>query len=257
MARFGSVSSESLSRRNDPISPGLSSLLRADGNAYPGTSRADVLLGTTPPQHISQSLKFESESSIHTANGDDDLVELKEEDIWAADTGESWFGVTEGKEVQETDAQWPKGLEAKESPFPECKDKNRGSYDENACENQNMMKAGTGNNRMRIGLDRERGLSAALADPGPGLNSLSFSPASWTQLSSRESTPGRLATPSRKVPQPGLSSAFEGSKQLQQQSAPVNVPDWTKILRIVKHEDANGTADGDEDDDEERLPPHE
>ncbi|OVA06598.1 Senescence regulator S40 [Macleaya cordata] len=40
-------------------------------------------------------------------------------------------------------------------------------------------------------------------------------------------------------------------------SAPVNVPDWTKILRVNSVESLQDSDDGYDDDDSERVPPHE
>ncbi|PIA57842.1 hypothetical protein AQUCO_00500038v1 [Aquilegia coerulea] len=89
------------------------------------------------------------------------------------------------------------------------------------------------------------------------------------------STLRRLPTASRMIPRGNNKSSINEAKLFQQQSAPVNIPDWSKVYRKNSHKGSwaddvnvdydqldnnNDDDDGDnedEDDDDEWIPPHE
>lgn len=78
-----------------------------------------------------------------------------------------------------------------------------------------------------------------------------FTPSSSSSSSSR-----------RLIPRANANAEDKGGWKQRQQSAPVNIPDWSKIYRsnFNKRIEENANSDIDElddDDEEEQLPPHE
>lgn len=85
-----------------------------------------------------------------------------------------------------------------------------------------------------------------------------FSPSSSTSSSSSSSR--RLSSASRLIPRASSNAEENGGRRQRKQSAPVNIPDWSKIYRSNSNGsvEENANDDGDEfDDDDEQLPPHE
>ncbi|KAJ7560463.1 hypothetical protein O6H91_04G131100 [Diphasiastrum complanatum] len=69
---------------------------------------------------------------------------------------------------------------------------------------------------------------------------------------------GARPTASRMIPQ--LAQSLDTTRQRRYQSAPVDVPDWSKILGCDKKKMGNAVSQPvveDDDEDDERLPPHE
>lgn len=183
-----------------------------------GASKADKLLGYSSSGY----------SSTHDV---DDVSELNEEDVWdlGADGSPDNIPTHDGISSSRADSS----------------------------DTYRFLNTG----RRWMGVEHEPGLSAAFADHssrgyGRSPHKLVGSYVNYTaQSSSREArgiaTPLRMITP---IPQIRESSP----RQMMHQSAPVNVPDWSKILGAEKkHRWADDDVDSDkEDEQEERLPPH-
>ncbi|CAK9233291.1 unnamed protein product [Sphagnum troendelagicum] len=89
------------------------------------------------------------------------------------------------------------------------------------------------NGKRWLGLEKDPGLSVAFADGGG---------------------------PSRMIPPTGCAHRETTSRQMMHQSAPVNVPDWSKILGAHKKSVAwvdDTVEEGKDDAQEKMLPPHE
>lgn len=184
-----------------------------------GVSRADKFLGYS--------------SAYNTSTHDpDDVSELHEEDVWDF------------------------GADGSRSNNPTL-DGNSSNSRPDSSDTYRFLNTG-----MRwVGLDQEPGLSAAFADHGS--RAYGRSPhklvggfANYAGQSSSREARG-IATPLRMIP--AIAQIREDSpRQMMHQSAPVNVPDWSKILGAEKkHKWADEDADSDkEDEQEERLPPH-
>eukprot|EP01018_Ginkgo_biloba_P024686 Gb_06228 [translate_table: standard] len=196
----------------------LTGSLGKDRRLVGGSSRMERLLGLTSSSVTPPSL---SEAG--------DLNELKEEDLWA-------IGADEGSSA--------------------------GSHDKEDKENYVRFQSVEGrvllhNSIRRMGLERESGsgsgLSLAFGD-APGNRSRGLS--ALSSLTGNSNT--RISAATRMIPQIGTSDVDLMSRRMaHNQSAPVNVPDWTKILGMdhrVGNPNINNTVD---DDDDERLPPHE
>jgi hypothetical protein len=186
-----------------------------------------------------------SSSPVHsTVLNSGDENELKEEDVWDAQ-------------------EWP------EENTPESHTSyggSGGSYRTDSSESFRFFN----NGKRWLGLEKDPGLSVAFADGGGrtlGLSSLSpLKPAnssghqSMGSSGSREVTPGRIATASRMIPPTGCAHRETTSRQMMHQSAPVNVPDWSKILGAHKKSVAwvdDTVEEGKDDAQEKMLPPHE
>lgn len=232
MARLRSIAPESFSPR-DHLSPaGLGSILR-DQKLFSFTNRAHVLLGLThtPAQSVSKSpVRSIASSPVESTFLDaEELDEFKEEDVWAAET-RSWQEVPKGKELGKSDLSLGLSDIAKR------------------VNDLELLRP----SRRRI--DKGPGLTDALANGGAmGLSPLSRM-AEIAQASNHQ-TPARLSTASRAIPQFGAVNDYR--RYAEHQSAPVNVPDWSKILGSEMASKPNGIVDEDGDEDDERLPPHE
>jgi hypothetical protein len=224
------------------------------------SSRAETLFGisSSPVQH---SVSFNSSAS-------DDENEFKEEDVWDTDHDSCSRAVWSLEEPERSTHQLESSLQY------------AGSYGGVAAggggggvHQHHHIKSSTdssesfrffNNGRRWLGLEKDPGLSL-------GLSSLS---------SAREAvpttTPGRaIAAASRMMMPPAPAAGHGYHQQLRDhhtsygyQSAPVNVPDWTKILGSEKKSQVPAWADewdaaGLDDDGaaagrgEEKLPPHE
>eukprot|EP00249_Psilotum_nudum_P012386 c23751_g1_i1 orf=263-1057(-) len=103
-----------------------------------------------------------------------------------------------------------------------------------------------------------RGMSSAAR----GLNGLSaYSPlddktrSPTGRRSSRDSIPRRIPTASRMIPR--SLAPDESARRAVNRSAPVNIPDWSKILKMERPNKVwVDDSDDDREDEEERLPPH-
>ena len=169
-----------------------------------------------------------SSSSYNSVLHDTDAVsELNEEDVW--DLG------TEGS---------PDDVSAHDSIRADTSDPHR------------YLNAG----RRWKGIEKEPGLSVAFADStrpyGLSPHKLVGGYANYSgQSASRE---GRgVATAVRMIP-PIAQIRENSPRPMMHQSAPVNVPDWSKILGAEKKSKwADDVSDSDKEDaEEERLPPH-
>eukprot|EP00249_Psilotum_nudum_P032002 c47086_g1_i1 orf=258-1022(+) len=156
-----------------------------------------------------------------------DLDELEEDDVWG-----------DGFQASENGKDDPFALGVREK-----------------LESTDIPK--TFNSRRRfLAVDRDSSLSLALAETGRcrGLSVLSpLNRGSFNlpgHVSTREGTAGRLSTVSRMIPQIG--NLTDSARRQFPQSAPVKVPDWSKIVGISQE-----MQDQDVSDDGERLPPHE
>ncbi|PKA52594.1 hypothetical protein AXF42_Ash001575 [Apostasia shenzhenica] len=83
------------------------------------------------------------------------------------------------------------------------------------------------------------------------------------QGASSSSSSRRLSSTPRKIPRSD-SSGEEGSSSNLQQSASINIPDWSKVYRQTNLRNAAGAEEGNDagdedegDDEEEKFPPHE
>lgn len=275
MARLGGRSSESLSIP----AAGLAGILR-DHNA-----RSNVLLGTLALQP--PSIASSPESSVSEADiGEDDPDELKEEDVWAAETrllqpdlskpskygeassflyAESSFGPGFSKQKPratvkslglglgfgKADGDSALGLGSK------AKKRENGAMGE-FVSGLGRQKTNAGEVMRSSSRRRERGPVVADTFANGGLSRhtrpLESSPSSHVK------SPSRRSAASWMIPQLGGVSKHSSRRHAERQSAPVQVPDWSKI--VVKHKGKPGAAkddseEGDKDDDEDRLPPHE
>jgi len=84
------------------------------------------------------------------------------------------------------------------------------------------------------------------------------SSSSSASSSSSNSSSKRLPTASRPIPRANANAEENGSRN-HKQSAPVNIPDWSKNYRSNASVEETVNDDGDEfdDDGDEQLPPHE
>ncbi|KAL2635828.1 hypothetical protein R1flu_007307 [Riccia fluitans] len=233
MARISSVGADAFSR-TDRISNNLSSVMMRD-------SRMDMLLGlaSSQPQKVSPDYNC-------PGNGN----ELDEEEIWdTAENSRSWADETMSP--------------AAATIHHEVRKIDLASYANSFS-----------NGRRWLGLEKDPGLSVAYAEAGGRTRGggVGLSPLNRSSAANGGGGGGRDSrTPSRLIPnreaKPShyaqvVSSVVENSKVLHQ-SAPVNVPDWSKILgtktstTAAAMDYADDMAGVDNDDDDERLPPHE
>ncbi|KAG6550815.1 hypothetical protein Mapa_007719 [Marchantia paleacea] len=233
MARISSVGPEAFSR-TDRISTGFSSVIR-DHMAV-SSSRKDRLLGLASQP---QAPEYDASS----------VSELEEEDIWGSADSRGWGDESPGQEVRKFDLG------------------GYGSSQRDLDAGGEHFRLFNNGRRWLSSLEKDPGLSVAYAEGGRA-RGVGF-PSPLNRASSNVSgTPTRDSrTPSRLIPNrevkashfTQVSSAVENSKVLHQ-SAPVNVPDWSKILgterKTKDHVDEVADTDNDDEDDE-RLPPHE
>lgn len=164
-------------------------------------------------------------SSQNSTSDAGDLNELKEEDVWGT---------------------WPDGGS---NPAHETKkEENFRHKTDSGVETGRILQ----NGRRWLGLEREvGGLSVAFEES----NRSRLSPLNRTSNTFNGAPPSRMSV--RMIPQIG-SSGDIGNRHMMLQSAPVNVPDWSKILGMDQREDnPNYISAVDEEDDGEQLPPHE
>lgn len=200
-------------------------LLRAGAS-----SRVEKLLGSLPHSNISSPAPSEA----------GDLNELREEDVWEA--------LVEGSNP------------AHESPVKEEISRHK-------------TDGGGGGGRLQLQLQLQQQQQQPQPQPQPQQRWLGFETGGLSVAFEDSAVRSRFSPLTRtsksfKLASPSASRnmsvriADNGSRHmLMQQSAPVNVPDWSKILGIDHRKDnPNGfLAAGDEDEDEgdDKLPPHE
>lgn len=201
-------------------------LLRAGAS-----SRVEKLLGNFPHSNVSSSAASEA----------GDLNELREEDVWEAWVeGSNLAHETLGKEEisrHKTDGGVAGG--------------GGGGGGGGRLLQQQQQQTQPPPQQRWLGFETG-GLSAAFEDSTVRSR---FSPLTRTSKSFKLASP----SPSRSM---SVRIAENGNRHmLMHQSAPVNVPDWSKILGIAHRKDnpIGFPAPGDEDEDEgeDKLPPHE
>lgn len=215
MSKVASMSPESVER----ISNSLGNMARERKLSTGSSTRLEKLFGFT--------------SSSHLPLGEGDLNDLKEEDVWGDD---SLFWESLSVKRERVDI-----------------------FDFSRTLN---------NHRRWPGSERDSGFSAAFeGGKAGGLSSFStinrgsghrpaWNPGAGsfsTRVPSREGTSNRLTSATRMI-----SNTGGGSDYFQHgihQSAPVNVPNWTKVSTVGQS--ASFLVDDKEDTGEERLPPHE
>ncbi|CAM6100985.1 unnamed protein product [Calypogeia fissa] len=226
MARIGNVGPEAFTR-SDRISNGLSTVMRD----HMTSSRVDMLLGLGSPQSSSPAF---------------DVSDLNEEDIWGE---ESTNNVVT-------------------SPVAEVKKYDMSFVGGSSSISKEVLEADPfrfiNNGRRWLSRDKDPGLSMTYADAGrprgfPSPLNRATAVANGPFSPAANGNSGR--TPSRLIPNREVLYASSPSR-VQHQSAPVNVPDWSKILGAERKGPFTKTfADDDivheNDEDEERLPPHE
>lgn len=283
MARLGGMSSESFSSP----SAGLGSIL-GDQKVMAGASsrRANVLLGIahpTAPQSVSMTSSPIESSLLDADIAADESDEFKEEDVWAAETrswqqdlskplqGEGhWQPVVEdlglgvgfgkpkmnaaedlglGKQRMDATGKLALGVGAKQRM-------NRGV-------DELVLGLGKQNVEVVISSSRRREKGPGIADAFVNAGAMGVSPLSRVSESSASGhgkMPFGRPTASRMIPQLGGVGKDSSRRHAERQSAPVEVPDWSKIMAKPKAKRMGTTDDDvgdDKDEDDERLPPHE
>ncbi|KAI5083044.1 hypothetical protein GOP47_0002787 [Adiantum capillus-veneris] len=246
MARLGGLSSEAFS---PPA--GLGSILR-DQKVLPGvrSSRSNVVFGMVRPPitqsvSVSSSLKDSFLIDVGTAEESDDL---KEEDIWGMDdTIESAGSMTDFEKHRMSAADElslgisPKGMA---NSVMEELGFGIGSARNDYADNAKPAKQ----------LEKAYGAADAFVSSGAiGSSLLARTP----ERSSRARIPRRPSA-SRMIPLSAGGGKDPSRRHAEGQSAPVEVPKWSKM----GHNDKVGLFDDDDhmgakDDDDDRLPPHE
>ncbi|KAJ7529700.1 hypothetical protein O6H91_15G062600 [Diphasiastrum complanatum] len=104
-----------------------------------------------------------------------------------------------------------------------------------------------------LGLEKDQCAEACYSR---GISALSNLNLGLGNASGRDASSARISTPSRLIPQFGMDTESHALPQ----SAPMNVPNWSKILGSEEKAFRglqNAVTAQDEDEDDERLPPHE
>lgn len=282
MARLGGMSSESFSSARERLSAasvGLGAILR-DQKTMPGSSRANVLLGlstqTTPA--AARSLSSSPVRSLATSpiesNGfldADDPDDHKEEDTYVADMREGRnshslkehlglsHGASHGYDVRSHvyDPTFRHGFAHGHTHTQTHAHQQRHSRTHHDAPKQQMHTLdGTRPARHHV-VDKGVGLTDAITTSAA---SLRLSPLSKVSDGQSLHTPARPAlTPSWTIPRTERRTSYDATCYSEHQSAPVNVPNWSKILK--QEGNARSCFDGinevGEDDSDQRLPPHE
>jgi hypothetical protein len=221
MARYSSGSIDAYQHQQYSDSMGRE---RGVGNG----SRVDKLLGFSPLGHNS------------VLDDSDELSELNEADVWEIGASGSPDDRLGRNEVAGYDGTPNKS---------------------DSSDTYRYLNSG----RRWLGLDKEPGLSMAFGDSGRQYGLSGLSPQRLVGLSnypgqstSRDGGGGRMSAAARMIPPIMHTREVNNSRPAMHQSAPVNVPDWSKILGAQK-KSSKWTGDVDDDKEEveeERLPPH-
>lgn len=247
MARLGGLSPETFS---SPTT-GLGSILR-DQKVIPGvrSNRGNVILGITRPP-VKQSVSVSSspvESFLLDMDvGADDADELKEEDIWGMEDSTDGIG-----------------------PAPDFGKRRLNSTDElgigvSSRVNWAMEELGLGIGSPRVNApevllssrrrDKGYGITDTFMNNGPMALSPLLRTSDTSPLGGRGRIPRRPSA-TRMIPLSGGAGKDSSRRHAEGQSAPVEVPKWSKMKgHNGKNLDEDDRDDKDEDD--ERLPPHE
>lgn len=289
MARLSGVSTESFSSARDRLSTatvGLGSILR-DQKILSGTSPTNLLLGlashSSPARPLSKSPARSLASSPIEPSGlleADDSDEFKEEDIWAADIRSSSemrsslfvtekiglgheFGLPHGHSHDHGHDQGFGHSYRPESGFTYVH--KFGHSHSHAYGHSNGLSDAAkqrlnvldGMRASRRQVEKGFGLSDAFTTAG----SVGLSPLSrMSESQAQPAPPLRHPTSSWMIPQVENSLDDPRQRHVEYQSAPVNVPDWSKILKgeaSAKGKSNEIIHNGEDDEDEERMPPHE
>lgn len=240
MARIGNVGPEAFSR-SDRISNGLTSVMREHMSMNP--TRVDMLLGLASPQASSPVF---------------DASELNEEDIWGA--------ASDARSSPDDTTHSPFNVVVT-SPVAEVKKYDMSFVGGSSSVSKEVLEADPfrfiNNGRRWLSREKDPGLSMAYGDNGrsrafPSPLNRAATAANGT-FTTANGNAGR--TPSRLIPNRDALYASSPSR-VQHQSAPVAVPDWSKILGAERKgpftkEFVDEEAVPEKDEDEERLPPHE
>lgn len=247
MARLGGMGAESFSARDHLSASGLGSILRDQKNLPVAASRANVLLGfaQTPAQSVPKTpVRSLGSSPIESSMlEDEELDDFKEEDVWAAES-RTWQDVAKGVERSKTDLHRQSIKEDLGFGFSDIG-------------KQRLNPVEAARPRRRTGLDKASGLTDAFAAVGAmGLAPLSRVAEIQSGQATGRPTPSRLPTASRMIPQ--SVAVNETRRHLgEHQSAPVNVPNWSKTIGVNTKLKKIDVMQDDQDEDDERLPPHE
>jgi hypothetical protein len=240
MARIGNVGPEAFSR-SDRISNGLSSVMRDHMSLNP--SRVDMLLGLASPQSSSPAV---------------DVSELNEEDVWGVSS--------DGRSFPDESSNIPTNVVT--SPVAEVKKYDMSFVGGSSSISKEVSEADPFrfiNNGRRWLSNKDPGLSMAYPDAGrtrgfPSPLNRAAAAANGTFTVAANGNSGR--TPSRLIPNREALFSSSPSSRVLHQSAPMAVPDWSKILGNERkpfnnHEFVDDDVVQENDEDEERLPPHE
>ncbi len=250
----GLVHSERKKNGKEKISP--DQLLKK--NMMARYNRAEKFLGisSSPLQHSST-----------VFNVDDDENEFKEEDVWDTDARREW---PEDSSTHESSSS--------SSPQHMYGGGGGQHFQSHRTDSNESFRYFGSNGRTRWMGGGDPGLAFADAAGGRtttstrGLSSLSPVKGGGGNNSSSSSSGYGIATSSsRMIPPTGHHYNHHSHQQQREtmmyhQSAPVNVPDWTRIVGTEKRSSAAGWGndssldhekDDDGDNEEERLPPHE
>eukprot|EP00270_Netrium_digitus_P011985 TRINITY_DN3850_c0_g1_i2.p1 TRINITY_DN3850_c0_g1~~TRINITY_DN3850_c0_g1_i2.p1 ORF type:complete len:262 (-),score=12.05 TRINITY_DN3850_c0_g1_i2:232-1017(-) len=97
------------------------------------------------------------------------------------------------------------------------------------------------------------GLQNALSNSAVQSSSVAQRPGTSNESSLAVGRP--FITPSRMIPQPAPNNVLSDHRPARRASAPVNVPDWSKIVGLKKPKAEDGEAE-EEEDGEQMVPPH-
>eukprot|EP00249_Psilotum_nudum_P012387 c23751_g1_i2 orf=263-1060(-) len=216
-----------------PVPGGLASLVNSE-QQRPIQHRLDKLLGMGT-----------FTASVLPSLHDED--ELEEGDVWAAED-RSWgsFPDSEGRKSQNS------------PPYRISVGERNGAMAWGLHEGVKFQGSFDKDSNPARPAATARGVNSAAR----GLNGLStYSPqddrprSPTGRRSSREGIPRRIPTASRMIPR--SLTPEESARRTINRSAPVNIPDWSKILKSERPNKAwVDDSDDEREDEEERLPPH-
>lgn len=248
MARLGGLSSETFS---SPTA-GLGSILR-DQKVISGvkSNRASVILGIARPavkQSVSVSSSPVESFLLDIGVGADDIDDLKEEDIWGLEdpADVTGSGPDYGKNILNLTDDLGEGRTSKQRASQTPEELGRGFGTPRVTTQEFLVSA-----RRR---DKGYGITDVLANNG----AIAVSSLLRTSETVRGRIP-RLPTATRMIPLSGGAGKDSTRRHAEGQSAPVEVPKWSKITGQGRKSSGFRDEDclGDKDEDDERLPPHE
>ncbi|MCO5550974.1 hypothetical protein L7F22_004469 [Adiantum nelumboides] len=289
MARLSGMSTESFSSARERLSTasvGLGSILR-DQKGMPGTNRMNVLLGlssqsgpsTRPatsrsllnsPAHSLSSSPIESNSFL-----DVDDAELKDEELGGVDMNDMAGTHSVGplhrhrlSHAYELGSSHAHGstlsYHSLYGPSHSHSQKHgmlRAHLDASK-QHINMERDGNAHSaHYKHVLDKSLGLTGAIS-PNANAGPVRFSPLSkLSESGSHYSNASHKGlTPSRTIPCVNTPTLCDSNLQVEHQSAPVNVPDWSSFCQkdnsAVNFTSIEEIGDDEDDDNERLIPPH-